>query len=66
MSVSEFLDVGAQELNELADEEPDTLATLQETIGTLYVVLSKYKEAEPLLDAALRISRRKKRSFARR
>ena len=51
MTVMEFLDVGAERIRELQDE-PDTMATLQQTIGSLYVVLSEYEKAEPLLAAA--------------
>lgn len=48
MTVQEFLDLGASRIDELSDQ-PDTLATLKETIGSLYVVLSEYEKSEPLL-----------------
>lgn len=53
MTVTEFLDVGANRIDEL-DDEPDTQAMLKETIGSLYVVLSDFKKSEPLLLDAYR------------
>ena len=53
MTVNEFLDVGADRLDELSADEPDTRAMLQETIGTLYVLLAQFDKAKPLLENAV-------------
>lgn len=52
MTVDEFLGIGVARIDELNDE-PEVQAELLETIGYLYVVLSKFEEAEPLLLRAL-------------
>ncbi|NNF43022.1 MAG: serine/threonine protein kinase, partial [Phycisphaerales bacterium] len=52
MTVLEFLDVGADGIDGLADQ-PEIQAKMKETIGLLYVVLSEFNKADPLLHEAV-------------
>ena len=57
LNVFELLERGAGRLTPAEVEEPEVLATLQATLGRLYLELGDYPRATPLLDSAVVLRR---------
>jgi serine/threonine protein kinase/tetratricopeptide (TPR) repeat protein len=55
ITAQEILSKGAQEIRQGLQEQPLTRAKLMDTIGTVYMKLGLYKDAEPLLSRALEL-----------
>ena len=55
VTARELLDSGAKRLEAGLKDQPATKAALLSTVGAVYDSLGQYKEAEPLLDEALRL-----------
>ena len=55
ITAREILSNGAQEISKGLQEQPLTRARLMDTIGTVYMKLGLYKDAEPLLSRALEL-----------
>jgi serine/threonine-protein kinase len=57
VTAREILDKGTQQISELS-EQPAVQATLQDTMGLVYMNLGLYDDAEPLLRSSLETKRR--------
>ncbi len=57
ITAREILDAGADRIETELAEQPQTRATLMNTIGTVYTSLGLYREAVPLLESSLETRR---------
>ena len=53
ITARELLDVGAEKIEDMLTEQPETRAELMATMGGVYRELGLYPQAEPLLEQAL-------------
>jgi serine/threonine protein kinase len=58
ITARELLDKGAEKIEGMVEEQPETGAELMDTMGTVYQKLGLYPQAEPLLERALAERRR--------
>jgi serine/threonine protein kinase/tetratricopeptide (TPR) repeat protein len=57
VTAREILDKGAEKVAQELKDQPETQATLMDTIGTVYFNIGLYDRAAPLLEEALKIRR---------
>ncbi len=53
VTIKEVLDRGAQDIASRFDQEPEVRARLMDVMGSVYLALGNYQDAEPLLQNAL-------------